>query len=201
MRQEEEDPRSIISYSSSIPWSNVKLVHAVRDRTGSFVDVIVDRVKLLPSGGEKKTSGTVKDWKRIIPGLESEVPWPVKDEPEEKDQEYDTLRITVEEETHKPYLLRPPMPGSVIYELRNEHSRFTNRPDPKKVARREAWAAEAARKKHLSRSMSTPMMELQEKNRAERAAKVLSEETLAKIGEFMTRQNTGSTAGLSQKEA
>lgn len=152
--------------------------------------IISDRVT-----GEKR-------WSRIVPGLNVEIPWPEKQEPDLKDHKCDTLRLEVENKTFVPTLLRPPMPESVIDELRHRYSRFRTRHDPEYVARLEAQEQEKQDRRKLMDGMRTP---LQEYHRAERDRKKkkgkprLSVEMLERIGEVMAKnmERTRNAPGLS----
>lgn len=146
----------------------------------------------------------VDDWDRKIPGLNLIIPWPEKGEPEHQDHDSDTLRINVDEVTERPVLLQPPMPPSVIDELRNKYSVFRKRHDPDYVARKERFeGAEGSRKRALARSAMTPMQELKEKRMAEKATRgepELSEEQLARIGEVMAMERMDKEKNAAQKD-
>ncbi|KAI0378301.1 hypothetical protein F5Y04DRAFT_153100 [Hypomontagnella monticulosa] len=193
----EGDP-TMVNMELPIPISGVRLVHPLRDpTTGVTRDVIINQ---LVHGGflHDRVSGK-RRWSRIVPGLNVSIPWPKKEEREIKDYSCDTLRIDVEEKTFVPTLLRPPMPESVIDELRNRYSRFRTRHDPEYIARLEAEEQAKEDRKKLMESMRTP---LQEYHRAQRDAKKkkgkprLTMEMLEKIGEVMAKnlertRNTG----------
>ena len=114
--------------------------------------------------------------------------------PEPKDEEIDTLRFEVEERTWVPTLLRAPLPGGVIDELRGKYSSFRTRHDEGYVRaaearekRREAWRA--WQKTHGGMLM-TPAKEARRKELAELKEKtkgepVLSPEQLGQIGQMM----------------
>jgi len=203
MRFEDQDQRPVVPFSLNIPWSAVKLVHAVKDANGSFRDVIVERVEVRkPTWFEMRYKNADNRGKRMIPGLEQEVPWPTTDPENYTDNEADTLRITVDEVTDRPYLLQSPMPRSVVDELRNKYSRFRTRHDPEYVASKEALLAKEERKKLLGKLVTTPTMELRERNRRERAAaQGLTEEQLATIGEVMARERTAAVQKAAEVSA
>ncbi|KAI0601879.1 hypothetical protein F4775DRAFT_358173 [Biscogniauxia sp. FL1348] len=172
-----------------IPISSVRLVHPIQDpETGVVRDVIINR---LVHGGfiHDRQSGE-KRWDRIVPGLNVSIPWPPKPEEDVKDFKGDTLRIDVEERTFIPTLLSPPMPESVIDELRGPYSRFRTRHQPEYIARLEAEEQAKRDRQKLMDTMRTP---LQEFHRAERANKKkkgkprLTLEMLEKIGEVIAR--------------
>ena len=203
MRMEDQDQRPIVPINLNIPWSMVKLVHAVKDDNGFFRDVVVDKVEIRkPTWFEERYKSVDKRGKRMIPGLEQEIPWPIRDPEKYVDNEADTLRITVDEVTERPYLLQSPMPTSVVDELRNKYSRFRTRHDSDYIAAKEALLAQEERKKLLGRLVTTPTMELQERNRQERAAaQGLTEEQLARIGEVMVRERMTAVQKAAQVSA
>ena len=198
---EDQDNRPVVPYNVSIPWKSVKLVHAIQDAKGSFRDVVVDKVVLQKPTWHELRHGTAdKRGKRMIPGLKQDIPWPFQDPEKFDDNDVDTLRITVDEVTDRPYLLQPPMPTSVVDELRNKYSRFRKRHEPEYIAAKEAAFGQTDRKKLLGKLVTTPSMELQERNRLERAATSnLTEEQLAAIGKVMAEART--TAVQEVKEA
>lgn len=172
-----------------LPISGIRLVHPVKDAaSGVTRDVIINQ---LVHGGflHDRISGK-RRWSRVVPGLNISIPWPRKEEPERKDYKADTLRIDVEDKTFVPTLLRPPMPESVLDELRGKYSRFRTRHDPAYLARLDAEARAKDDRRKLMDSMRTPLQEL---HRAERAAKKkkgkprLTVDMLEKIGEVMAK--------------
>ncbi|KAF2153128.1 hypothetical protein K461DRAFT_277930 [Myriangium duriaei CBS 260.36] len=170
--------------SRVMSWDDVKLVHAVKDEAGYFRDVVVDEIRLI--GGPK-----AKKPKRIIPGLELEVPWPNEEEPEHEDTDADTLRLTVDERTFEPTLNEMPMPPSVIDELRGKYSKFRTRHDPEWIARKEAEQAQLRLdEKAVEHMGSTPLVkQAAEFNaRPKPALPELTEEQLAAIGESMMKE-------------
>ena len=193
---EDQDDRPIVPINIPIPWHHVKLVHAVPDSAGKFKDVIVDRVEVRkPSKVRAKFKTRAGEdfderGKRIIPGLEHEIPWPMTETPEPEDCACDTLRIQVDLVTHRPDLPLPPMPISVVDELRNKYGRYRMRHDPEYIRKQELLEARKEGRSAMSRLVSTPMMELRARNTAERAEaaqRELSDEQLASIGEVMAR--------------
>lgn len=120
------------------------------------------------------------------------IPLPKREKEEEPpEHEIDTLRIEVEEKTWTPTLNRPPMPPSVIDELRNKYSIFRDRHDENWMRAREISAAE--REKMASERevmMLTPLEELRRLKKLERS-KVMEEplnsEILMRIGELMAQ--------------
>ncbi|KAI1136605.1 hypothetical protein F5Y05DRAFT_98938 [Hypoxylon sp. FL0543] len=184
-----EDDPPIINMEIPLPISAIRLVHPIQDpATGVTRDVIINQ--LVHSGMIHDRVTGKRRWSRVVPGLNVSIPWPRQEEPEIKDHSCDTLRIHVEEKTFVPTLLRPPMPESLIDELRNKYSRFRTRHDPEYIARLEAAEQAKEDRKKLMDSMRTPLQEL---HRAERANKKkkgkprLTQEMLEKIGEVMAR--------------
>lgn len=196
VRRENKDERAILAQPMPVPWDHVKLVYPLRDqKTGHFEDVIVDKVDLRNAGWFERRDGRREyvQGQRYLPGVKVALPWP-KTEPPKKSEGYDddTLRMSVDEETHRPYLLQPPMPPSIIDELRNKYSIFRTRHEPDYVARKEAEEQAAKHRENLARLASTPLAELKEKKRLEKLANppTLTEEQLASIGEVMAQQKS-----------
>lgn len=111
-----------------------------------------------------------------------------------EDFDIDTLRIDAEEETWIPTLLRAPMPGTVIDELRNKYSAFRSRHEESYVAMYEREDVRDVRREERRRfgmgGMMTPLRELHVKERRERGKRReegVSEEVLGRIGEVMAR--------------
>ncbi len=182
----EVDKRPIRAMEVPIPVTNVRLVHPLpHPETGVVRDVIIK--KLIADQN-----------RRYVPGLNVKIPWPPKEPEKHDDHDDDTLRMEVEEETWVPTLLRPPMPPSVIDELRNKYSKFRTRHDEDYIAKKLAEDEETQRRKSMRASMRTPVKQLNRKERAEKKSKgkpVLSEDLLAKIGEVMAAKK-----GLGSKD-
>lgn len=161
--------------------------------TGVRRDVIINELekKMVPERPDRFWGPRVM--KRYIAGLEPReyIPLPEVPEPEEKDHDEDTLRIEVDERTWIPTLLGPPMPETVIDELRNKYSVFRDRHDDEFIqkkeeghARRELW------KRRKAQMMLTPLQEFHRKQRAEKrklGRAPLDEETMERIGQIMAR--------------
>lgn len=183
------EDRPIQTTEASIPLSEVRLVHPLpHPETGALRDVMIKRLKYVR---EKKSKN--KPERRYIAGLDpiTHIPFPEQPKPEHQDYDVDTLRIEVENKTWIPTLLKPPMPNSVIDELRNKYSVFRTRHDDAFVQKKEA---EFARQENLKRKriemMRTPVQEFNRNQRAERkklGRQPLGEETLKRIGEIMAR--------------
>lgn len=172
----EVDKRPIRSMEAPVPISAVRLVYPFpHPETGIVRDVIIQN--LIADSNV-----------RYIPGLGARIPWPAKEPEKYEDHDDDTLRMEVEAQTWVPTLLRPPMPSSVIDELRNKYSVFRNRHDEEYIAKKKAEDAETQRRKSMGAMMRTPVKQLNRKERAEKKARgkpELSEDVLAKIGEVM----------------
>ncbi|KAI0513211.1 hypothetical protein F5B22DRAFT_612700 [Xylaria bambusicola] len=184
-----------------LPVSAVRLVHPITDpSTGKTNDVIINR--LLPSNLVTDRLTGRRRWDRVVPGLNISIPWPPKEEPNHPVNTADTVRIDVEQKTFVPTLLRPPMPETVIDELRNKYSRFRTRHEPEYIARLELEEQKKKDRAKLMESMRTP---LQEFHRAERDKKKkkgkprLTVEMLEKIGEVIAknRERSLNAAGVS----
>lgn len=202
---EDPDQRPIRSLPKGVSLKHVKLVTPLTDATtGETRDVIVR--KLAHHNFFKDRHAQTVRWQRIIPGLNIVVPWPKPNPdsvPEKQDYPCDTLRREVEEMTFVPTLLSPPMPGSVIDELRNKYSVFRTRHDPEYVARKVAEDMEVAEKKKMSREMDTPLKEIKRRERMLRKAKgkgKLTKGMLLKIGRVISRRRAAAMgqAGVSK---
>lgn len=169
--------------------NNVRLITALyTPETGETRDVIVKGIDI---SEKKRDLLTGKyNWVRKIHGTNIVIPWPKEDEPEKVDHSVDTLRIVVEEKTFIPTLLRPPMPESVIDELRNKFSAFRTRHTEEYIAAKEAEEAEKKAKVLSIKKMRTPLSEKNRKERKLRKQKgkgVLTEDMMMKLGQVIAR--------------
>ncbi|KAF2235172.1 hypothetical protein EV356DRAFT_445390 [Viridothelium virens] len=209
MRREDNDPRPTRVLPGPVPVKNVRLVHAYLDpETHIQRDIIVEEVTMtaywrdpvtekvsferqikgLPSNEPIREGYKRPDWERI--------PWPKEEEePEKEDHDSDTLRITVDERTFVPSLLRPPMPPSVLDELRNKYSKFRTRHDPEYIEAKQAEDLEAEAREEVPEWMLQPSRELREKaKKKERLVKpavpdLMSEEDfLVRVGKLMSER-------------
>jgi large subunit ribosomal protein L24 len=194
--------RPTVSAAYRLPISAVRLVHPLKDpETGAVRDVIIRQLARSRVLWDRHTG--YRAWRRYVPGLNVTIPWPERDNPERRDQLGDTPRAAVEERTFVPTLLRPPMPGGVIDELRNRYSRFRTRHEDWYVAKKEAEAAAKKASKEVPDSMLTPIDELRRLRLAEKRARPepeLSDEMLEKIGQVIARNKAAAlnAAGLSE---
>ncbi|OJD31003.1 kow motif domain protein [Diplodia corticola] len=186
MRQNEGDKAPIRTIELKLAFDDVRLVWALPDKkTGKKRDVIISEVV-------RKRTNTDKDgniiYTRFVPGTDITIPFPKYETPPPSDQPADTLRILSEEQTFVPTLLRPPMPPSVIDELRNKYSYFRDRHDPEWVKKKLAEDEAEKQKDLLSKKMITPLKEMHARQRRENRAKgrqPLPEEALVRIGEMV----------------
>lgn len=188
-----------------IPWDELKLVFPLRDQTtGHFEDVVLDKVDLRNAGWVEHRNGHREyiQGQRFLPGTKTPLPWPkLEEKPKPEGFDDDTLRISVDDITHRPYLLQPPMPMSVIDELRNKYSIFRSRHEPEYIAQKEAQDRAAQHKQNLARLVSTPLAELKEQQRQQKLANPLklTEEQLARIGEVMAQEKQNAINKISQQ--
>ena len=203
---EESDMRPVRSIEKPVPLDKIRLIYPVTDpETGTTRDVIVRQLINGPVFHDRHARTT--SWSRYIPGLGEglglKVPWPKKEAKEKKDYPGDTLRLNVEIKTFVPTLLHPPIPGSVIDELRNKYSKFRTRHDPEYIAEKMQEDVEKEKKKKMADEMLTP---LREANRLERKLKrakgkgKLTEAMKERIGQLIAkkRQFALDVAGMSK---
>ncbi|KUJ12017.1 uncharacterized protein LY89DRAFT_593978 [Mollisia scopiformis] len=194
---EDPDQRPIRTIEKPVPLASVRLVYPLSDpETGVTRDVIIKKLKNGPIFHDRHLNKT--KWSRIVPGLNIVIPWPKTPPKEHKDGPNDTLRIDVEQQTYVPSLLRPPMPGSVIDELRNKFSKFRTRHDPEYIEAKLAEDRAVEEKKKQAAEMRTPLKEINRRERKLRKAKgkgKLSTEMLERIGHIIAKKR-GLTMGV-----
>ncbi|KAG7294336.1 hypothetical protein NEMBOFW57_004407 [Staphylotrichum longicolle] len=204
----EESQTPVQQVKSVVPVSAIRLVHPLPDPvTGNVRDVIIRELKPVGIVHDRPTRKVF--FSRIIPGLNVRIPWPKQKKREYEDHAEDTLRLEVEERTFVPTLLRPPMPETVLDELRNKYSKFRTRHTDEYIALVEAREAEkkARRKGARADEMLLPVQEYNRKMRElrrERGKPELSEEMLEKIGEVIAKNRAvraGGQAATSPAEA
>lgn len=196
--QQERQAQSMVTTEFYIPIEDVRLVYPLPDEeTGEMRDVVIERLERVDEQWDP-VKREYDEGQRAIPGTNTLIPWPEKFETEEVDHPDDTLRINVEEETFRPMLMSPPMPMSVIDELRNKYSRFRTRHDWEYVQKKEAEDARAEKRQGLGKTMRTPLQELADMRAKQKAAaeRVLTDEQMAKIGEVIASERAKAVQGL-----
>jgi len=190
LEHEKEDQRPVRNVEGPVSLTSVRLVFPLTDtESGETRDVIVKKLVNTAFFHSKETGRT--HWKRVIPGLNIVVPWPKQDPIEKKDYDADTLRLDVESRTFVPTLLRPPMPSSVIDELRNKYSKFRTRHDPEYIEAKMQEDREAEARKKQVAEMRTPLKEINRRERKLKKAKgkgTLTAEMLEQIGRLIARK-------------
>jgi len=203
LRQEEGlETTEIQAHARALPAADVKLVYPLPDpETDIPRDVIIDRLVLVNRRYDKDK----REWDdghRLIPGTDTVIPWPEKSEPQHEANPDDTLRITSEHQTFRPFLLHPPMPSSVLDELRNKYSKFRTRHDWEYIQQKNQEDAKMGKRKELIKGMRTPLQELAELRRRQREVreKELSEQQLVKIGEVIAQERAKAVGAVRQME-
>ena len=200
------EKRPIQTTEASIQLSDVRLVYPLlNSETGIRRDVIINELekKSVPKIPGRFYGPRVE--KRYIAGLEPQefIPFPEVPKTEEKDHDIDTLRIEVDERTWIPTLLGPPMPETVIDELRNKYSVFRDRHDDEFIQKKEQGQARLeAWKKRKAEMMLTPLQEFHRKQRAEKRKlgwAPLDQETMERIGQVMARNGAKVPSSAQQR--
>lgn len=196
--QQENNHEAMSSLPFPVLYEDARLVYPLPDaKTGIPQDVVIDRLERV----NEQWDPVKRVWdkgERAIPGTNTLIPWPETMEPEETDHDDDTLRISVEEETFRPHLMFPPMPTSVIDELRSKYSKFRTRHDIEFVQKMEAKDAREEKRKELIKTVRTPLQELADMRAKQKAAaeRQLTDEQLAKIGEVISAERVKAMQGL-----
>lgn len=174
----------LTSVEKYIHLEDVRLVYPLPDPvTGVPRDAIIDKLVETPRG------------QRAIGGTNTIIPYPSRNNEasaEDVDYDDDTLRMSLEERTFRPSLISPPMPLSVIDELRHRYSRFRTHHDYDYLQRKQAEDAKTEARKGLIKKMRTPLQELadlREKQRIENETQ-LTDEQLARIGEAIAAEKS-----------
>lgn len=201
---EASDGRAVRTIEKPVPFNSVRLVFPLHDpKTNVTRDVIVK--KIVNGGIFYDRHLKITRWQRYIAGLDIRIPWPKKDPKEYKDTPSDTLRLEVEAKTFVPTLLRPPMPGSVIDELRNKYSKFRTRHDEEYIEAKIKEDQEKEEKKKMIEQMRTPLKEVHRRERKMRKAKgkgKLTSQMLERIGEIIAKKKQLiRTTGISKEAA
>ena len=183
VRQEHDEDQSIVNVQMPIPIEHVKLVYPLPDpKTGVLRDVVIDRVEQYKPGSRH----------RLVPGSNILIrgqPQPEEEEDEETNPA-DTPTLSVDEETFSPPLLFPPMPMSVIDELRNKYSPHRTRHEWQYLEKKRQEDEREEARKGLGKTMRTPLQELAELRARQKEAqkKKLTVEQLAQIGALMAQE-------------
>ncbi|RCI12524.1 hypothetical protein L249_0358 [Ophiocordyceps polyrhachis-furcata BCC 54312] len=184
---------------------SIRLVYPLRHpKTGHIRDVVIKQLKAIPPN--MKSDNMYFDrweygqkWDRLVPSLNVVIPWPKVEAPKVEATPSDTWRQEVEQRTFYYGLKSPPMPPSVLDELRNRYSKFRTRHEQWYIDRHEAEeAAKKAKKAKDVRSMMSPMDELYEKRQQLRQARPepqLTDDMLEKIGRMMLRNSAAVVVG------
>lgn len=181
VRQEHDEDQSIVTVQIPIPVEHVKLVYPLPDpKTGILRDVVIDRVERF---GRRD---------RLVPGSNIVIKGQPQPEEEEDEETYpaDTPTLSVDEETFNPPLLFPPMPMSVIDELRNKYSPHRTRHDWEYLEKKRQEDEREEARKGLGKTMRTPLQELAElrARQKESQKRELTDEQLAQIGAIMAQE-------------
>lgn len=194
MMEATADKRPIQTTEGTIKLSDVRLVHPLfNPETGIKRDVIINELKTIEVPEDPGRFWGPKVKRRYIAGVEPRryIPFPKVGKPKHQDHDGDTLRIEIDEWTWMPTLLGPPMPSTVIDELRNKYSVFRDRHDDEYIQKREESAASREDwKRRKAEMMLTPLQEFNKKQRAEKRKlgwTPLDQGTMEKIGQVMAR--------------
>lgn len=162
MNPEGGDETQTRPYPMPISLTSILLVHPIKlPGKPNVEDVIIKKIHYVKDSIEKDQATGKITFQRHVAGF----PHLLLDLPESEPEQFtdfpgDTLRIEVDKRTFVPTLMRPPIPSSVIDELRNKFSVFRTRHDPEYIARKKEEDKEAARKKASIKEMRTPLKEI-----------------------------------------
>jgi large subunit ribosomal protein L24 len=164
-----------------VSFDDIRHVIPLEDtETGKTQNVIVQHAYAAGPYTERADHSKLPRYTRYVSGLDIEIPWPLEEEPVITDSDMDTTRMAAETSTFTPTLAQPPMPSSVIDELRNKYSRFRTRHDPEYL---KAKMMEDYRTEYRETvSMMTPKTDAQNL----RAAR-FAEQRKAKVEEGLTK--------------
>ncbi|CAD6505213.1 BgTH12-07979 [Blumeria graminis f. sp. triticale] len=183
------DTRAVRTIEKAISIASVRLVYPLVDsETGVTREVIIKRLVNGPIFHDKHMR--TARWARIVPGLNITIPWPKKEPPQHQDQAADTLRLDVDVKNFVPTLLTPPMPPSVIDELRNKYSKFRTRHDSEYIEKKMSEEAESLEQLSKAKLMRTPLKEaaqLQRKVKKAKGRDILTPDMLTKIGTIIAK--------------
>jgi len=191
----EGDERTIVAHSKAMPIDHVKLVYPLpNEETGMYEDVVIEKLRPIKRHYNKATRRWDKG-ERVVAGTSTIIPWPELPEDTPENNADDTLISDVADQTFQPSLLYPPMPMSVIDELRNKYSKFRTRHEEDFKQKMLEIDARDQRRRESPKTMRTPLQELADLRARKRAAqpKELSTEQLAKIGEVIALERARAT--------
>ena len=199
------------SRSQPMPLSidSIRLVYPIENpETGVVRDVVINQLKAVPPNMQSPNMSYErweygKKWDRLVPGINVVIPWPEVQAPEFESTKADTLRAEVEDRTFYYNLLSPPMPESVLAELRNKYSKFRTRHEAWYVQKKEAEAAAKQAQRETFLSMQTPLEEFHAQQKAAKAAREepeLTDEMLEKLGAIIAQKKDAALtqAGISE---
>lgn len=191
---------------------SIRLVYPITNpETGITRDVVINQLKAVPPNMQSPNMTLDRwehgnKWDRVVPGINVVIPWPEVVAPEFESTKSDTLREQVEDRTFYYNLLSPPMPETVLDELRNKYSKFRTRHEAWYVQKKEAEAAAKRARHETFLSMQTPLQEFHAQKKAEKAAREepeLTDEMLEKLGAIIAQKKEFalSQAGVSEVQA
>ncbi|CAG7957718.1 unnamed protein product [Penicillium nalgiovense] len=138
-----------------VSFDDIRHVIPLEDtKTGKLQNVVVQHAYAAGPYHDRGEHSKLPKYTRYVSGLDIEIPWPLEDEPVITDGDMDTTRMAVEVSTFTPTLEQPPMPSTVIDELRNKYSRFRTRHDPEYL--REKMREDYRKEYRNTVSMMTP---------------------------------------------
>ncbi|CAG8309613.1 unnamed protein product [Penicillium salamii] len=141
--------------SFPVSFSDIRHVIPLEDtETGKMQQVIVKHAYAAGPYNERAPHSKLPRYTRYVSGLDIEIPWPMEEDPTITDGDMDTSRMEVEASTFVASLAEPPMPSTVIDELRNKYSRFRTRHDPEYL--REKMTEDYEKEYRETVSLSTP---------------------------------------------
>jgi len=188
---DDTDKRPIRSMEKPVPLTSVLLVHPLK-LPGKTVaeDVIIKHITRFNTHKDELTGKVI--FNRFVTGFKHlQIPLPEAEPEELIDFPSDTLRLEVEQRTFVPTMLRPPIPNSVIDELRNKFSVFRTRHDPEYIAAKIAEDKEKETKKQSIKEMRTPLKEVNRLERKLKRAKgkgKLTTDMLVRIGKVIAEK-------------
>jgi large subunit ribosomal protein L24 len=207
MQPPDQEPQPTTSMEQPLPILSVRLVHPIKDpTTGQKKDMIITKLIRSQHAHFDRVTNTAS-WHRVIPGLNIRIPWPKKHRSEFKEHPIDTLRMEVEARTYIPTLLTPPMPSTVIDELRNKFSIFRTRHEPEYIEKKMQEDREVVAKKQLAKRMRTPLHEINRKERKLRRLRgkgTLTSGMMERIGRAIEERrrlmgdSVGTTGGMQE---